>query len=429
MKLSVSAYQKVFSIKSKLYFIFAAFLLVTFSGCMDPQTIIKTEYIEKQNSSVAPELSDLVIESLTSQSVTIKKPELKKTVADAAIQAFIGKESVISIIDDQVSQYTEGMIDVSRSGYQFKSLSITDNYRIIVIAKNISGSSVKQIVIPKASDRVPVEQEYQKYLTIDPADFLTGEGDTPDRVTASLKLPVSGIEGTSLIWKSSDLKCMGNDGSVFRFFENVSVTLTLTIVKGEAVSQPIEYQFTVYRDLFQENFEKGLTKWSYDPYFQHFSISSADPVKNNYLVLSYFSYLEQTLSSGIQPENIRFRVKHSSIYGNSTFNLYGNSLSDNLISTLYFYYQDDYYSPGINISITQPDGEKRQLGLFEKNSWLLIEYRNINWETHDFDLFINGKFVNHLFFTFKENSVQRIKLSVDTQSMGGSSCFDEIEMW
>jgi hypothetical protein len=100
---------------------------------------------------LAPKLNDLALKGTSSQTITINLPTLA-TKGDPApsVDAFIGTTGAITVNGSTVTGSSEGPVDVSKAGYQFKGLTTGQPYNIIVIAKNSSGYSVKTLseIIP-----------------------------------------------------------------------------------------------------------------------------------------------------------------------------------------------------------------------------------------------------------------------------------------
>jgi hypothetical protein len=94
--------------------------------------------------SVAPVLNDLILKGISTRSITIDLPTLS-TKGDPVptVEAYIGTTGAITVDGSTVTGSTEGPVDVSKSGYQFKGLTTGIGYNIIVIAKNKGGISVK----------------------------------------------------------------------------------------------------------------------------------------------------------------------------------------------------------------------------------------------------------------------------------------------
>ena len=96
--------------------------------------------------SVAPVLNDLAVKAISSRTVTIDMPTLS-TKGDPVptVEAYIGTTGAITVTGSTVTGSTEGPVDVSKTGYQFKGLTTGAGYDIIVVAKNKGGSSVKSL--------------------------------------------------------------------------------------------------------------------------------------------------------------------------------------------------------------------------------------------------------------------------------------------
>jgi len=104
------------------------------------------------NNNVAPILNNLVISDSDSSSITLQHPTFS-TVGDPAptINAYIGINGVITASGSTVGDSITGPIDVSSGDYSFTDLIGDTNYKIIVVAENTQGYSVKQIIQSTAS--------------------------------------------------------------------------------------------------------------------------------------------------------------------------------------------------------------------------------------------------------------------------------------
>ena len=115
----------------------------------------------KPKPEAAPVLNDLSVKALSSRTITIDLPTFA-TKGDPvpSVEAYIGATGTIIVDGSAVSGSTEGPVDVSKDGYQFKGLTTGTGYDIIVVAKNKVGLSVKSLtnIVPA----VPI---------IDPASY------------------------------------------------------------------------------------------------------------------------------------------------------------------------------------------------------------------------------------------------------------------
>lgn len=95
---------------------------------------------------VAPVLNDLALKGISSRTITLECPTLS-VAGDPAptVNAYIGTSGQIVVNGAIVTGSSEGPVDVSKAGYQFKGLSTGTSYDIIVVARNIAGASVKSL--------------------------------------------------------------------------------------------------------------------------------------------------------------------------------------------------------------------------------------------------------------------------------------------
>ncbi len=96
--------------------------------------------------NAAPILNNLSLLSFDSTSITLNQPTFSTAGNPApTVQAYIGLDGTISISDSTVSDYTQGPVNVASGDYQFQNLNANTTYRIIVVAQNSEGYSVKEI--------------------------------------------------------------------------------------------------------------------------------------------------------------------------------------------------------------------------------------------------------------------------------------------
>jgi hypothetical protein len=102
--------------------------------------------ISHSTEGIAPVMNDLSIQTYDDTSITINRPTF--SVAgnpSSSVLGYIGLENDISVSGTTVSGYMAGPVDLSAGGFQFSGLTSETDYRIIVIAYNSKGHSVKQI--------------------------------------------------------------------------------------------------------------------------------------------------------------------------------------------------------------------------------------------------------------------------------------------
>lgn len=93
-----------------------------------------------------PVLNELVLKGVSTRTITIDSPTLTAKGNPApSVNAYIGLSGEIAMDGSVVTGSSEGPVDVSKNGYQFKELSAGASYDIIVVAKNRVGFSVKSL--------------------------------------------------------------------------------------------------------------------------------------------------------------------------------------------------------------------------------------------------------------------------------------------
>jgi hypothetical protein len=103
--------------------------------------------IAQSTDCTAPVLNDLVIESSDTESITLARPVFSAAGNPLpAVSAYIGPDGSMGVKDGEVSGFSMGPADVSLGGFRFGGLSPGGVYRIIVVARNAAGYSVKEAV-------------------------------------------------------------------------------------------------------------------------------------------------------------------------------------------------------------------------------------------------------------------------------------------
>ncbi len=103
--------------------------------------------IIQSTASIAPVMNNLVITASDLSSITLGQPTFSTAGNPIpVVRAYIGIDGTITVSGSTVSNSTQGPVSVATSTCQFSSLSTNTTYRIIVVAENSQGYSVKQIV-------------------------------------------------------------------------------------------------------------------------------------------------------------------------------------------------------------------------------------------------------------------------------------------
>ncbi len=155
-------------------------------------------YVVAQNSSgysvatitdstggIAPVMNALATSGVTSTEITVDQPTFS-TVGNPAptVDAWIGLDGTISVTGSTVNNFSDGPYDVSGGNHQFTGLSPTTIYRVIVVAQNSSGYSVRQIVqstgsITPVMNALSVSGVTTSEITIDQPTFSTAGNPAP----------------------------------------------------------------------------------------------------------------------------------------------------------------------------------------------------------------------------------------------------------
>ncbi len=112
------------------------------------------QQITQSTGGIAPVMNALNISATTPTSITLDQPTFSTEgnpdpsgIPPQTRRAYLGLDGTISIAGSGPPiGFTQGPIDVSTAGYTFPGLSQNTAYRIIVVAQNASGYSVRQIV-------------------------------------------------------------------------------------------------------------------------------------------------------------------------------------------------------------------------------------------------------------------------------------------
>jgi len=143
-------------------------------------------------------MNNLVVSSYDAASITVQQPTFSTTGNPTpTVQAYIGLDGTISVSGSTVSSSIQGPIDVSAGDYQFSSLSSNTAYRIIVVAQNDEGYSVKQIAqstsaVAPVMNNLVVSSYDAASITVQRPTFSTAGNPTPT-VQAYI-----GLNGTDL---------------------------------------------------------------------------------------------------------------------------------------------------------------------------------------------------------------------------------------
>ena len=142
---------------------------------------------------VVPVLNDLAISSYDASSITLAKPTFSNAGSPTpTVQAYIGLSSSISASCSSVSNALQGPKDVSTGGYQFSGLSAGTSYKVIVVAANEGGCSIKEKVqstIPPAPAGVTATDKEDAGLESGPPYCNSCN-------------PSNGIDGVTITWNA-----------------------------------------------------------------------------------------------------------------------------------------------------------------------------------------------------------------------------------
>jgi len=169
-------------IKRMSSFLCVFLISLIFTGC---NVLNGTDAQIAFNGDTAPTLNNLVITSTDSYSITLQQPTLPTAGTPApTVNAYIGVNGVITASGSSISGSIQGPIDVSSGSYQFSSLNSGTSYKIIVVAENYKGYSIKQITqstayIAPALNNLVINDSGSSSITLQHPTFSTAGNPTP----------------------------------------------------------------------------------------------------------------------------------------------------------------------------------------------------------------------------------------------------------
>ena len=413
--------------KKKCFFVYVLIHLLFFSGCDIEKNDNGDNGNKNQTDIYVPYLNDISIGSYGADYVTLSKPTFLNSNNNMIyVQAYIGEDGLITISGDTVNKYLEGTIDVSSSDHTFKNLSPDKNYRIIVIAKNNIGYSTRQVVY--ALGNLNAIKEDVEILRNTPAtDFLTNGDNNTDRVTRCLNLPTSGSNGTKISWKSSKPDVITSDGIITRYYDSMQVSLEATVTRNNIMidNNTVSFSFTVYRMLFYEDFEDNYDNWNIESSLASPQVLITDKnFAKGHKALTIdlsnvsggYCNLVGTLSSDIQPEYIGAYIMLTEENINSTVNIAISKNNDSAIGIFFDGRDNTIYT----------FGKRNNCGRFYANRWYHIEFKNINWGSKAYDLYIDDNRIGNIGFWDYISSMNSIILEGQEYSR---VYWDDIFIW
>ena len=152
--------------------------------------------IIQSTTGIAPVLNNVVVPSYDSLSITLQQPTFS-TVGNPTptVNAYIGIKGTITVNGSNVSNSIQGPVDVSSADYQFTGLTSNTNYKIIVVAQNNQGYSVKQIVqstagIAPVLNSLVISNHDSYSITLQHPTFSTAGNPTP---TVNAYIGINGV--------------------------------------------------------------------------------------------------------------------------------------------------------------------------------------------------------------------------------------------
>ena len=152
--------------------------------------------IVQSTTGIAPVLNNLAISSVDTSSITLQRPTFSTAGNPApTVNAYIGVNGTITVSGSVVTNAVQGPFDVSSGDYQFTSLSLNTDYKIIVVAENSQGYSVKQIIQSTASttpilNSLVISSYDSSSITLEQPTFSSSGNPTP---TVNAYIGINGL--------------------------------------------------------------------------------------------------------------------------------------------------------------------------------------------------------------------------------------------
>jgi hypothetical protein len=199
--------------------------------------------------TAAPVLNSLSISAFDATSITLAKPTFSTAGSPTpTVQAYIGLNSTISVSGSTVTGSLQGPIDVSSGGYQFSGLTAVTSYKVIVVAKNLAGYSVMQIVqstagIAPALNSLSVSAFDMTSITIAKPTFSTAGNPTPTvkaYIGLSSTISVSGSTVSGSLQGPIDVSTGGYQFSSLSAVTSYKVIVIAANSAGYSVQQIVQ---------------------------------------------------------------------------------------------------------------------------------------------------------------------------------------------
>ncbi|MBN2078073.1 MAG: hypothetical protein JW838_03850, partial [Spirochaetes bacterium] len=135
--------------------------------------------ITQNTGGIAPVMDALSLSGFSATDITLNQPTFSTAGNPVpTVLAYIGLDGTISVAGSVVSGNIGPAVDVSASGCTFAGLAPMTIYRLIVVAQNASGYSVRQIVqstdsIAPVMNALAVSGVTETEITIDQPTFST----------------------------------------------------------------------------------------------------------------------------------------------------------------------------------------------------------------------------------------------------------------
>ncbi len=214
--------------------------------------LILISIIVYQNSTKEEAVKDTA-QNISFQKIKKCKEQKDKEIVEEIIDNHINENQ---LTDQEAISKTKESLKLSRVNNDGVSITWSIdtediNYNIKLIAtlskNNITDKKVFNFKVAKSSN----ENEVNKIAKNLTEDFIKIDNESLEEVTSNLNLPQLGMDGSKIIWKSSNPNVVSNRGIVIRPSFNqdeVEVTLTATIVDKNGEEEEKEFIITVIPD-------------------------------------------------------------------------------------------------------------------------------------------------------------------------------------
>jgi len=193
--------------------------------------------IGQKTSGIASELDDIHVKNVSDSTITLEQPTFKVTGNPMpVVHAYIGKNGTIAVSGTDVTGYDQKVEDVSQGDHQFTGLLTNTDYRIIAVADNGIGSSVKEVEqstngVPPDLNPLVIQNTSSTTITIARPSFAVAGNPLPE-VKAYLGL-------------DSDTSFKVDDNGVVIGYKQVSTDILNGAYQFKELNEGVKYRIIV----------------------------------------------------------------------------------------------------------------------------------------------------------------------------------------